>query len=96
LATPVTPATDPAKTLADGRKRYEDGAWPEAVADLESVVAAEPDNAEALGYLGAVYYQQKRIPESIAAYERYVSLVPSDLRTQEFLGEMKRTGGTGK
>jgi len=89
-------AADPVKTLADGKKRYEDGAWAEATAALESVLAAEPDNTEALGYLGAVYYQQKRIPESIAAYERYVSLVPSDTRTQEFLDELRKTGEAGK
>jgi hypothetical protein len=88
--TPPSAAADPEKALTDARKQYEEGAFQDAVAGLESVIAAEPDNAEALGYLGAAYYQLKRKEESIGAYERYVRLVPSDLRTQEFLEELKR------
>jgi cytochrome c-type biogenesis protein CcmH/NrfG len=86
----VVPATDPAATLVEARKLYERGKYAAAIPLLASVVAAEPDNVEALGYLGAAYYQVKKLDDAIAIYEVYSRLLPSDMRTVEFIEEMKK------
>lgn len=86
----VVPAADPAGTLNEARKLYERAKYAAAIPMLASVVAAEPDNVEALGYLGAAYYQVRKLDEAIATYEVYSKLLPSDTRTVEFIEEMKK------
>lgn len=76
--------------LDRGRQAFEAGKYSEAVGPLEAVLKAEPGNAGALGYLGASYAQLNRTADAIAAYERYMELVPGDYRTREYLEELKR------
>lgn len=86
----VAPAADPEAALNEGRKLYEGAKYREAIGLLAGVLAAEPDNAEAYGYLGAAHFQLGETGPAIAAYERYVELMPRDLRTREFLEELKQ------
>ncbi|MEK7474971.1 MAG: tetratricopeptide repeat protein [Candidatus Coatesbacteria bacterium] len=79
-----------ASLLSRGRGSYDAGKYEEAIPLLEQVIAADPESAEAFGYLGAAYYQRKRLDDAIRAYEVYVKLVPSDTRTQAFLGEIRK------
>jgi len=76
--------------LDRGRQSYEAGNFGEAVLQLEKVLAAWPNNAEALGYLGAALYQAGSLDASIAAYEKYLKLVPGDFRTRDFMEELKK------
>ena len=89
VAEGVRPAEDPVAVLEKGRDLYEVGKYREAIGLLESVLAAEPENSEAYGYLGAAHYHTGDLDRSISAYERYVRLVPRDLRTKEFLNEIR-------
>jgi len=78
------PAFDPEKVLENAMKDYERGDYRAAGEGLEKVLSAEPRNAEALGYLGAAYYQMGRLEDSLAMYERYLEIVPADAATREF------------
>jgi len=95
---PATAPTGPAPLTAEaitellnqGRGSYEAGKYDEAIPLLERVIAADPENAEAFGYLGAAYYQRRRLDDAIRAYEAYLRLVPSDQRTRSFLEVMRK------
>lgn len=50
------------------------GKWPEAVAAYESVLKAEPKNANAWYQLGSARYQLKQFKESAAAFEKNVDI----------------------
>jgi tetratricopeptide (TPR) repeat protein len=82
--------------LEKGRKAYEAGNYSQTVELLEVAIQSDPRNAEALGYLGAAHYQLGQFAESIGMYGRYLEVVPSDLRTQEFLEEIKKRAAAGK
>ena len=79
-----------AALLVKARTAYEAGKYDEAIPALERIVASDPDSAEAFGYLGAAYYQRRRLDDAIRAYTEYVRLVPSDLRTQSFIDEIRK------
>ena len=76
--------------MMSARGAYESGDYPGAIEKFERVVATDPQNAEALGYLGASYHQLGRNGEAIIAYEKCLKLVPGDYRTAEFLEELKK------
>ncbi len=88
--TPPAASVELATMLADGRQAYEQGEYQEAISALETVTAVEPGNTEALAYLGASHYQLGQLDSAINAYARYVKLVSSDYRTQEFLEELRQ------
>jgi Flp pilus assembly protein TadD len=79
-----------AALLGKGKASYEAGKFDEAIPVLEKVVVADPESAEAFGYLGAAYYQRRRLDDAIRAYEAYVRLVPSDQRTQSFIETIRK------
>ena len=89
---PAEPVKDYTEVLNKGRAAYDGAKYEEAAGLLERVVLAEPENAEALGYLGASYYQLKKLDQAIDIYERYVRLVPSDTGSRDFLREIKEIG----
>lgn len=86
---PPKPAFDPEQVLEKARQDYERGAYRDAAEGLEKVLSVEAQNAEALGYLGAAYYQMGRLEDSAAAYERYLVIVPADAQTREFVDGLK-------
>lgn len=96
-STPVLPAGEPGKLeevearemLVSARGLYDSGNYQGAITNLERVAKADPQNAEALGYLGASYHQLGRNADAIRVYEQYLLLVPGDYRTREFVGELK-------
>lgn len=92
-AATAEPVEDPTAVLDQGRGSYEVGDYRKAVGLMLSVVATEPENAEAWGYLGAAHYHLGELDRSVSAYERYVKLVPRDLRTREFLDEIRKERG---
>ena len=76
--------------LVSARGVYESGNYGGAVTALERVARADPQNAEALGYLGASYHQLGRKADAIRVYEQYLKLVPGDYRTRGFVEEMRK------
>jgi len=75
--------------MMSARGAYESGNYPGAIERFERVVATDPQNAEALGYLGASYHQMGRNSDAITVYEKYLKLVPGDYRTRQFVEEIK-------
>lgn len=63
------------------QKRY-----PEAIAALKKLVAADPRNADAYNNLGVVYFQTKDYPNAVAAWEKSLKLRPKNAQTLKFLG----------
>lgn len=55
-------------------------------------VQKQPLNAQAWRNLGAHYYRQKRLPEAIAAYEKALSLNPSDKALENWLTKAREAG----
>ncbi len=76
--------------LERGRKAYEAGKYEKTVQLLEIAIQTDPENPEALGYLGAANYQLGRYDRAVEMYERYLKIVPGDLRTEDFLREIKK------
>jgi len=75
--------------LVSARGSYDGGNYQDAIATLERVTRADPQNAEALGYLGAAYHQVGRNSDAVVVYERYLKLVPGDYRTRDFVEELR-------
>jgi hypothetical protein len=75
--------------LVSARGAYDSGNFAGAIATLERVARADPQNAEALGYLGASYHQLGQDAEAVRVYEEYLKLVPGDYRTRQFVEELR-------
>jgi len=86
----VVPTREVGKVMQQARDAYNAGRYAEAAKLLRQVVAAEPLNAEALGYLGGACYQLGDLDEAIRAYKTYVKLVSSDIRARDFLDRIMR------
>ena len=56
--------------------RIAEGQADEALPLLKQAVAIDADNAEAYGYLGAIYFNKKNYEAAIAAYDRAIELAP--------------------
>ncbi len=84
-----------AEILGKGKDAYEGGKFRDAIPLLEQVAAADPESAEALVYLGASYYQEKRLDDAIRVYEAYLALAPDDFRSKSFLEELRREKAGG-
>lgn len=63
------------------------GEYDEAEALFQSVIAEQPNNADAYHELGLTYSYRVYIDESIAALERSVQLVPNSVRYLLDLGK---------
>ncbi len=77
----------------DALSAYEAGEADAARALLEEAVAAEPDFAEAWGYLGRIAFQQGRYAEASEAYGRAAQLEPSVSEYAFFAEEAARLAG---
>ena len=69
-------------------KLIEDGKYGAAVPLLQSVVAAEPKNADAYNYLGYSERKQGNVDAAMAHYLKALSLHPKHRGANEYLGEL--------
>ncbi len=84
-----------AEILGKGKDAYEGGKFKEAIPLLEQAAAADPESAESLVYLGASYYQEKRLDDAIRTYESYLVLAPDDFMSKSVLEELRREKAGG-
>lgn len=77
----------------DALAAYEAGDAAGAIELLEQAVAAEPDFAEAWGYLGRIAFQQGRYEDAAAAYGRAAELAPDVDEYAFFADEAARLAG---
>lgn len=83
---PASAATNPdytAGTAAIGAQQYE-----QAIAAFEKAVTAEPDNADALTYLGFSYRKLGDFEASLDWYARALAADPEHRGATEYLGEL--------
>lgn len=78
--------------LADARQHaalaaplVEKGNLKDAETELRQAVRLDPDNAEYLGFLGAVLGMEQKLPESTSCLEKALRLNPGDVRTRRNL-----------
>ncbi len=64
------------------------GKYGEAIPLLEKVVAAKPQNADALNDLGYSHRKVGQIDEALKYYHRALELQPKHLGANEYLGEL--------
>ncbi len=79
--------------LADARAHHQAGRLDEADALYREVLAAEPDNAEALNLSGVLAFQAGRGEEAVAMIERAIALDPSSAKALNNLGNVLMAGG---
>jgi len=89
----IAHATDPASS-AFARREYAEtliswGEYPEAIAQLEGVVAAAPDDAGAWHDLGVLRHHQGDDARAIEALERARALAPKDFRPRRTLAVLR-------
>jgi tetratricopeptide (TPR) repeat protein len=89
----VAAATDPASS-AFARREYAEtlitwGEFPEAIAQLEGVVEADPDDAAAWHDLGMLRHHEGNDTAAIAALERSKALAPRDFRPRRTLAVLR-------
>ncbi|NBC32694.1 MAG: tetratricopeptide repeat protein [Alphaproteobacteria bacterium] len=65
----------------------EDGRYQDGIDILESVVAENPNDADAWNYLGYANRQLGRYDRALSHYDRALSLDPDHLAALEYLGE---------
>lgn len=66
----------------------EAGSYGDAIPLLEKVVAAKPENADALNYLGFSYRKLEQFDMALNYYNQALELQPSHLGANEYLGEL--------
>jgi tetratricopeptide (TPR) repeat protein len=62
--------------------------YPTAVTHLQNVLAATPDNADALNLMGFSERKMGKMDESLAYYNKALALNPNHLGANEYLGEL--------
>ena len=77
---------DPRMARAEGFMRSE--AWAEAVQVLDSVVADQPDNADAYSYLGYCDRMLGNRDEAMAQFGRALAIDPTHRGALEYLGKL--------
>ncbi|MBD3881038.1 tetratricopeptide repeat protein [Phormidium tenue FACHB-886] len=60
-----------------------------AAQSYEAILAAQPNNPNALSALGGVRFQQRRFNDAVALYSRVLELRPNDLDTRRILAELR-------
>ena len=94
LALGLTPAfaadtaPDPAAILEEARAAIEAGNYPGALASLTEVVAADPQNADALNLLGYASRKSGAMEQAAAYYEAALAINPNHFGALEYQGEM--------
>ena len=89
----VAQAADPA-SIAFARREFAEtlvtwGEYPEAIAQLEGVVAATPNDAAAWHDLGMLRHNQGNDARALEALERSKALAPEDIRPRRTLAALR-------
>ena len=89
----VAQASDPA-SIAFARREFADtlvtwGEYPEAIAQLEAVVAATPNDVAAWHDLGMLRHNQGNDTRALEALERSKALAPKDVRPRRTLAALR-------
>ena len=94
LAIGLTPAfaadtaPDPAAVLQEARASIDAGDYSGAMASLSQVVAANPQNADALNLMGFASRKSGDMANAAAYYEAALAVNPSHFGALEYQGEM--------
>lgn len=94
LALGLTPAfaadtaPDPAAVLQEARASIEAGDYAGAMASLSEVVAADPQNADALNLMGYASRKSGDMANAATYYEAALAINPSHFGALEYQGEM--------
>ena len=86
LATPRPSAIAPDALAARGVDAHRRGDIEAAERDYRAALAAAPNHATALHYLGVIHYQRNHIAEALPLLERAVALVPEEPEFHNNLG----------
>ncbi len=86
--TPAEQAEQNKKDLANGNARIHDTKYAEAEPMFARVIAADPENAEALAGMGRVKYGQGKYDEALSLLERAAAKLPEDGPLQASLGDV--------
>ena len=84
---PVVQAEELKRDLSNGAQRVKDEKYAEAEAMFARVLAAEPENAQALAGMGRVRLGTKKYDEALSLLERAAQKLPDDPELQASLGE---------
>ena len=77
----------PESAYAYSRELFEAGKIEEAIGELENLLAAHPDQAQAHNDLGVLYYHSGSKDKTLIHYEQAVRLNPDDLNFQKNLAD---------
>jgi tetratricopeptide (TPR) repeat protein len=93
----VASAKDPA-SIAFARREFGEtlmswGEFPEAIAQLEGVIAVQPDHVASWNDLGLLHHNQGNDQRAIEALERAKALAPGDFRPRRNLAVLRWTRG---
>lgn len=94
LALGLTPAfaadtaPDPAAVLQEARASIDAGDYAGAMASLSEVVAADPQNADALNLMGYASRKSGDMANAATYYEAALAINPSHFGALEYQGEM--------
>ena len=81
-------APDPAAVLQEARAAIDAGDYSGAMASLSEVVAADPQNADALNLLGYASRKSGDLANAATYYEAALAINPSHFGALEYQGEM--------
>ncbi len=113
--TTATPTASPAKTTGEdgkpltskdanklflsGRDKYNSGKYDAAIEDLTNALAIEPENLDALYFMGRVYHQKKDYDKAKEYYDKVVEIDKNSSRASEAksrLNQLKSVMGSSK
>lgn len=80
-----------------GVKAVKSGDYARALEHLQKVIQADPRNADAWNYIGFSHRKLKQFDQSLAAYQKALSINPDHRGANEYLGELYlQTGDLAK
>ncbi|MBK8175614.1 MAG: tetratricopeptide repeat protein [Rhodospirillales bacterium] len=82
------PARPANPDYAAGKAAIDAGDYTKAITLMSKVAAAEPQNADAMNYLGYSYRQLGDYPASLAWYQKALAVNPDHRGANEYLGEL--------
>ena len=88
---PSRPPAPPKAQPSDydlGMKAVQAGDYGRALTLLERVVKADPRNADAWNYIGFSHRKLKHFDQSLAAYQKALTINPNHRGANEYLGEL--------
>lgn len=77
-----------AELLAKAQMAIDAGDYAGALAPLQQIVAAEPNNADAFNLYGYALRSLGRYQEALVQYDRALAIDPEHLGANEYLGEL--------